>query len=97
MPAFASPATASPAMTATASGRKTGKQIVSAANARNNPLPVIWPMNAGPPSPGRGADSFTAVPMSAGIAARTTSIAMLRRRRKTSRTSLMYCRRSTPR
>ena len=41
MPMLASPATESPAMTPTASGRNSGSSTASAAKATNRPLPVI--------------------------------------------------------
>ena len=63
---------ASPPTIATASGRNTGRQAVSAAKARNRPLLVTSPKNAGPPPPPLRLDSLSATPMSTGMAARTT-------------------------
>src|SRR4051812_11804490 len=65
VPMFASPATASPDATDTASTRKNGSSTVNDVNTRNRPLSVIWLRNGGP-SPSLGADSRTAVPISTG-------------------------------
>ena len=54
VPAWASPATASPAATATATGRNNGSTIASAAMPNSEPLAVTADRNAGP-WPGRGA------------------------------------------
>ena len=53
MPACASPAIASPAMTATATGRNSGSTIARAATANSEPLASTADRNAGP-CPGRG-------------------------------------------
>src|SRR6266511_4130599 len=87
VPRFASPATESPEMTETASGRNSGSTATRAVSDRNRPLPAIRSMNCGP-SPGFGDDeSLMATPMSTGIRASTASSTRLRRRRKTSASS----------
>src|SRR5918997_121773 len=78
---LASPATESPAMTPTASGRKIGISRVSAAKATNRPLPVIALTKSGP-SPPLGAETFTAMASTIGTTARTAIPARLRRRPK---------------
>src|SRR6478672_8907197 len=83
---FASPATASPEMAATASGRNSPSSMVSAASATNRPFSVIEVKKSGP-SPRCGADVLTATEISTGTAASTTSPARLRRRPKISRSS----------
>src|SRR5690349_19863066 len=85
VPVLASPAIASPAMIATASGRNSGSSTASAASPTNRPLLVAWPTKPplSPPSP----LYFVASPMMIGTAASTPSPAMLRRRPKINRSS----------
>ena len=84
MPREASPATDSPATTATASGRNSGSTTVSAVSATKIPLAVIEKRNGGPSRPSfTGAVTLIAIAMTIGIAASTARIARLRRRRNT--------------
>src|SRR5215212_210207 len=93
VPVDASPATASPAATETASGRKSGNVTTRAVNATKRPLPAIWLMNGGPsPSPSPRPPPLPslrriATAMSTGTHASATSRAWLRRRPNTSRSS----------
>src|SRR3954468_15241607 len=91
VPIEASPATASPAATDTASGRNSGSVTTSAVNATNSPLPAIEPMKAGPPSspPPRWGPPANriATAMRIGTQASAPSNAMFRRRPNTSRSS----------
>src|SRR4051795_11749353 len=77
---FASPATESPAMVATASGRNSGSSRVRAAKATNRPLPTMEETKSGPPPP--PPPDLTAMPRMIGTTARTAIPARLRRRRK---------------
>src|SRR6478672_5877296 len=86
----------SPPTTPTARGRNSGRLTVSAVYTRNRPLPEIW-VSSGGPSPGAGADAFTAMPMSTGGPASTTRSARLRRRPNVSLSSLHSSRRKAPR
>src|SRR3954452_23307570 len=86
VPVFASPATASPDMAATANGRKSPSSIVSAARATKRPFSVMEGKKSGP-SPRCGADVLTATEIITGTAARTTRPARLRRLRKINRSS----------
>src|SRR3954462_6739431 len=105
VPIDASPATASPEATETASGRNSGSVTTSAVKATNSPFPVIWPMNAGPspsPSPPRRGPPLPALrriatAISTGTQAGATSGAGLRRRPKTSRSSERSSRVERPR
>src|SRR5450759_561287 len=83
---FASPATESPEIVPTASGRKSPISRVSAANATKSPLDVIEAKKSGP-RPGRGVDTLTAIAMMTGTAARMPIPAWLRRRPKISPSS----------
>src|SRR4051794_7854158 len=92
VPIEASPATASPAATDTASGRNSGSVTTSAVKATNRPLPAIAPMNAGPSAPPRPLRSGPparriATAMRTGTQASAPSSAMFRRRPNTSRSS----------
>src|SRR3954469_18429625 len=91
VPIDASPATASPAATDTASGRNSGSVTTSAVKATNSPFPAIDPMKAGPPSPPprrpEPPESRIATAMRTGTQASAPSSAMLRRRPNTSRSS----------
>src|SRR5689334_723492 len=84
---LASPATESPEMAATASGRNRPSSMLSAARATNSPFSVIEPKKSGPPLSRPGEESLTATAIRTGTAASTPSPAMLRRRRKISRSS----------
>src|SRR3954453_12385901 len=86
----------SPETTPTTSGRNSGRHTVSAVKTRKSPLPVIWPRNGGP-SPPRGVDAFTAMPIISGTIASTASSAWLRRRPRMSLTSEAYSRPKAPR
>src|SRR5450759_2424646 len=83
---FASPATESPEIVPTASGRKSPISRVSAANATKSPLDVIEAKKSGP-RPGWGVDTLTAIAMMTGTAARMPIPAWLRRRPKIRRSS----------
>ena len=82
MPRLASPATASPAIVATARGRNSGSSAASAAKATNRPLPVMALRKSGPPPPGPGEDTRMATAMMIGTTASTPRPARLRRRPK---------------
>src|SRR5689334_17566508 len=91
-----SPATESPAMVPTASGRNRPSSTPSAASATNRPLSVIEERKSGP-RPGEGCDSFTTMAMMTGTTARTPRPARLRRRPKISRSSEARNRSAHPR
>src|SRR5262249_23656042 len=74
VPRFASPATESPAMIATARGRKKGSVTVRPTSAANTPLWVIWSKKRGPcPGLGPSPEMRTATATATGTAARTSS------------------------
>src|SRR6478736_4182300 len=81
VPMLASPATESPEMTPTASGRNNGNSTMSAASPTNSPLLVIWPKIPPSPSPVSPLNLIDS-PRMMGTAARTASPAMFRRRPK---------------
>ena len=58
MPRLASPATESPEMAATASGRNSASSRVSEASATNSPFSVIELKKSGPPPSRPGAESL---------------------------------------
>src|SRR5690348_13936954 len=84
---------ASPEIAATASGRNSGSSIVSAASATNRPLLVMDAKKFGPspplppPPPPPGGETFTAIAIRIGTAARTAMPAQFRRRPKISHSS----------
>src|SRR6478609_6424406 len=84
---LASPATESPEMAATASGRNSPSSRVSAARDTNSPFSVIELKKTGPPLSRQGEESFTATDTRTGTAASTARPARLRRRRKIRRSS----------
>src|SRR3954452_15556017 len=84
---LASPATESPAIAATASGRNSPSSRVRDARATKSPFSVMEAKKSGPSPPRPGGETLTATAMSTGTAARTSSPAWLRRRRKISRSS----------
>src|SRR6478735_350060 len=84
---LASPAIESPEMAATASGRNSPSSMVRAARATNRPFSVIELKKSGPPSSCPGVETFTAIAISTGTPASTSSPARLRRRWKINRSS----------
>jgi hypothetical protein len=83
VPRFASPATESAEIAATATGRNNGSSRVSAVSATNRPLLVIEVRKSGPsprPPPAWGGEIFTAVATMIGTAASMARPAQLRRR-----------------
>ena len=87
MPTLASPATESPEITATASGRNSPSSMVREARATKSPFSVMEPKKSGPSSPGPGEETLTAIEINTGTAASTSKPAWLRRRPKISRSS----------
>src|SRR4051794_6609893 len=81
VPRFASPATESPEMALTASGRNSGSSKARAPNATNSPLPAIAMIKSGPPF-WLGEDSRIEMAKITGSTASTPSPAILRRRPK---------------
>ena len=61
MPIFASPATESPEIAATASGRNSPSSMVSEASATNRPFSVMELKKSGPSPPRPGEETFTAI------------------------------------
>src|SRR5674476_611236 len=86
VPILASPATESPEMAATASGRNRPSSMPSAASATNSPLEVIESKKSGP-RPCLGFESLTVIAIMSGTSARIPIPAWVRRRPKTSRSS----------
>src|SRR3954454_5283741 len=84
---LASPATESPEIAATARGRNSPSSMVSAARATNSPFSVIELKKSGPPRSLPAEDTLTAMAISIGTPARTSSPAWLRRRLKINRSS----------
>src|SRR5450756_2243545 len=88
VPRLASPAIVSPATTPMVRGRNNGMETTRAAIPTNNPFWVTRSRNGGP-SPGAGGvdDNRTATAIRIGIAASASSIAHVRRRRKSNDSS----------
>ena len=84
MPRLASPATESPAMAPTASGRNSGSSTVSAAKRDEQAVAGDRDDEVGPAATAAGADTLTAMARMIGTTASTARPARLRRRPKMS-------------
>ena len=82
MPAWASPAIASPLNSPVASGRKKGWSTASAVSGTNRPLSRICSRNGGesPAAPAGGGESFSAIVMTTGIAPSAAASSHVRHR-----------------